>query len=293
MELAEKTGHASIYWDRQRVRDRWGLEFDIHAPDGFFNWRNPLLDLDDAKLEAFQAPVLNDMDDMFSFAESDLAKYSSERLVMCNGYGGIFERSYNLTSFEEFMYLLAAEPDLACKLMDKVLEYKIEIAKETIQRGFKVAHYGDDLGTQVATLMSRDMFRNTLLPRMKKLFRVYKDGGMPIQMHSCGHITAFIPDLIDIGLDILEPVQPIMNIQFLKREYGKDITFYGGIDTQDLLTYQSPAKVKEETLRTIDILGHNGGYICAPSQEIMPNVPVENVLAFLDAVKETRGNRLS
>ena len=109
-------------------------------------------------------------------------------------------------------------------------------------------------------------------------------------MHSCGNIINFLPDLIDIGLDILEPVQPIMDIQYLKREFGKDLTFFGGVDTQDLLAFQKPATVREVTLRTIDILGHNGGLIISPAQEIMPDVPVENVIAFLDAVVQARGS---
>jgi uroporphyrinogen decarboxylase len=288
-KLSEKAGILKIDWENEKVLDRWGMQFELHAPFGFFNMRHPLKDINDEKLDAFNPPSLDDMDLLFSLAEEDLKKYSEDYLVVVSGYCGIFERSYNLTSFEEFMYLLAAEPDLACRLMDKVLEYKLEIARQTVKRGFKLAHYGDDLGTQLSTFVSEDMFKSTILPRIKKLWRVYKDAGLPVQMHSCGNITKFIPYLIDIGLDVLEPTQPCMDLKFLKKEYGSSITFYGGIDTQNLLTYQSPQKVREETLRTIDILGNNGGYIVAPSQEIMPNVPVENVIALLEAIKEARG----
>ena len=125
-KFAAETGYASIDWAAQRIRDRWGMEFDIYAPDGFFNLRNPLIDLDDTKLASFQTPSLANMDELFSLAESELRKYSDDHLVIVNGYNGVFERSYNLTSFEEFMYLIAAEPKLACSLMDKVIEYKIE-----------------------------------------------------------------------------------------------------------------------------------------------------------------------
>lgn len=289
MKIAEKAGSANIDWENEKVQDRWGMQFELHAPDGFFNLRNPLKNLDEEKLANYKTPSLDNMDLLFLMADEDLKKYSDEYLVIVNGYNGVFERSYNLTSFEEFMYLLAAEPELACALMDKVTDFKVEIAKETVKRGFKLAHHGDDLGTQITTLMSEDMFKSTILPRIKRLFRVYKDAGIPVQMHSCGNITKFIPYLIDAGLDVLEPVQPVMDFKFLKKEYGNDITFYGGIDTQDLLTYQKPQTVKEETLRIIDILGKNGGYIVAPSQEIMPNVPIENVIAFMEAVKEARG----
>jgi uroporphyrinogen decarboxylase len=104
-------------------------------------------------------------------------------------------------------------------------------------------------------------------------------------------ITPFIPHLINIGLDVLEPVQPCMDISFLKCEYGKDLTFYGSIDTQDLLAFKGPKEIREETLRTIDILGNGGGYICAPAQEIMDNVPPENVAALVNAIREARGEK--
>ena len=110
-----------------------------------------------------------------------------------------------------------------------------------------------------------------------------------MQMHSCGKITPFIPYLIDAGLDVLEPVQACMDFKFLKREYGKDLTFYGGVDTQDLLTFRTPEEVYEGTMRTIDTLGKNGGLIIGPSQEIMNNVPVENVLAMMNAIKKAKG----
>ncbi len=88
---------------------------------------------------------------------------------------------------------------------------------------------------------------------------------------------------------MLEPVQTCMDIRYLKNEFGKDLTFYGGVDTQQLLTFDTAENVYHETLRTIDILGKDGGLIIAPSQEVMNNVPVENVLAFMKAVKEARG----
>ncbi len=206
-----------------------------------------------------------------------------------SGYNGIWEKAYQLTEIENFMYLLAVEPEKACYLMDVICEYKVEVAKETVKRGFPIGHYGDDLGTQISTFVSEDMFVNYFLPRIKRVFRVFKDAGLPVQMHSCGKITPFIPHLIDAGLDVLEPLQNCMDFQFLKNEYGKDLTFYGGVDTQDLLTFRTPGEVFEETLKVIDVLGKGGGLIIAPSQEVMNNVPVENVLAFMRAVKKARG----
>ncbi|MCH1983500.1 hypothetical protein MCG98_13085 [Ruminococcus sp. OA3] len=272
------------------VYDLWGMKFDL-SDGGYFNYANPLAGCidEDEILETFHAPPLENLDILFSVAEEDLKKYGDEYLVVVSGYTGIWERSWNLVGIEEFMCMLSEDPERACKIMDIITEYKMIMAEQVVKRGFPIGHYGDDLGTQISTFFSEDMFVRYLLPRIRKIFRVFKDGGIPVQMHSCGKITPFIPHLIDAGLDVLEPVQACMDFEFLKREYGKDLTFYGGVDTQDLLTFRSAEDVYEGTMRTIDILGRNGGLIIGPSQEIMNNVPVENVLAMMRAIKRAKG----
>ena len=289
VELAFATGRAykdeKGYWV-----DPWGLKFDPNATS-YFNMGHPLKDVvdDSSILDDWHAPILDDMDLQFKYAEEDLKKYSGDFLVVMSGYNGIWEKTYDMMEIENFMYTLADDPDSIEKIFDIVTDYKVEIAKETVKRGFKIGHHGDDLGTQVSTFFSEETFCHFLKPRLKRLFDVYHDAGIPVQMHSCGKITPFIPHLIDIGLDILEPVQPVMDLEFLQREYGKDLIFYGGIDTQDLLAFRSPDEIYEETLRVIDILGKDGGYICGPAQEIMDNVPPENVDALIRAIRHYRG----
>lgn len=291
MGIAKENGRVIVDpKEPHMVYDLWGMKFDL-SDGGYFNYANPLagcLD-DDSLSEMFAAPPLEDLDVLFSVAEEDLKKYGDDYLVLVSGYTGIWERAWNLVGIEEFMCMLHEEPDKACHIMDVITDYKTMIAKEVVKRGFKIGHYGDDLGTQISTFFSEDMFVEYLLPRIKKIFRIFKDGGIPVQMHSCGKITPFIPYLIDAGLDVLEPVQACMDFEFLKREYGKDLTFYGGVDTQDLLTFRTPDEVYEGTMRTIDILGHNGGLIVGPSQEIMNNVPTDNVLAMMRAIKKCKG----
>lgn len=291
MREAARSGRIQIDFVRGRVTDGWGMEFALDAT-GYNNLAHPLAGLEDdpSLLERYRAPaLLEDRDLLFHSAEADLRRYSGDFLVMLSGYNGIWEKSYNLVGMEDFMCLLIGDPNLACAVMDLVCDYKVEIARETGKRGFRVGHYGDDLGTQVSTLVSEDVFVRYFKPRMRRVFDAFHAAGIPVQMHSCGAITPFIPHLIEIGLDILEPVQTCMDIAALKREYGADLTFYGGVDTQELLAFAKPDEVREETLRTISILGRNGGYICGPSQEIMDNVPVENVIALAGAIREARG----
>lgn len=291
MKAAREAGrYIDVPGEEGMIYDLWGMKYNVND-GGYFNYCHPLKECteDDTLLENYHAPDISDMDKLFEIAEEDLKKYGDDFLVEMGGYNGIWEKSYQLTGMEEFMYLLAVEPEKACRLMDIICEYKVEIAKETVRRGFPIGHYGDDLGTQISTFISEEMFVKYFLPRIKKVFRVFKDNDIPVQMHSCGKITPFIPYLIDAGLDVLEPVQTCMDIQFLKDEYGKYLTFYGGVDTQWLLTFDTPDNVYKETLKTIDILGKGGGLIIAPSQEVMNNVPVDNVLAFMKAVKKARG----
>jgi uroporphyrinogen decarboxylase len=172
--------------------------------------------------------------------------------------------------------------------MDKVCEYKIGVAEKIVALGFKMAHSGDDFGTQKGGFFSNAMFKEMILPRLKRIWKVFQDAKLPIMLHSCGDVTQYLPDLIDIGLNILEPCQPCMDLEYLKREFGNDLIFYGGIDTQKL-PFLSPDQTREMVKKTIRILGKGGGYIIAASQEIMNDVPISNIKALVETIREERG----
>jgi uroporphyrinogen decarboxylase len=223
----------------------------------------------------------------------ELAKYRSQGIYSTpSGYFGIWERGNGMLGFEENMMHMACEPEISRAMFEKITEYKIRVAKEYLKYDLPIYHHGDDLGFQTSTFFSEKMFCDMLLPHLKKLFRVYKDACKKIAYHSCGNITKLIPHLIDIGVDILEPVQPCMDLKFLKKEFGKDIIFWGGIDTQYILPFGKPAEVREHTRDVIRVLGRGGGLIIAPSQEIMPDVPIENIKAMLETIKEERAKVL-
>ena len=217
MREAAEAGRTVIDHARGRVIDPWGMEFELDAT-GFNNLAHPLAGLEDAPalLDRYPRPDLSPagMEVLFRSAVQDMQRYSGDFLVMLSGYNGIWEKSYNLVGMEDFMCLLLSEPELACRVMDMVCEYKVAVARETGRRGFKIGHYGDDLGTQVSTLVSEDVFIKYFKPRMAKVFAAFRESGIPVQMHSCGKITPFLPHLIEIGLDVLEPVQTCMDLGF-------------------------------------------------------------------------------
>ena len=150
---------------------------------------------------------------------------------------------------------------------------------------------GDDFATQRGLMLSPEAWRRFLKPHYARLFGVGKCAGKVIWFHSCGDVTAVIPDLIEIGVDVWETVQlhtlPISACE-LKREYGRDLAFFGGVNTQRL-PFAKPDEVRNEVRRCIEALGEGGGYICGPDHHIKPDVSAENTLALFDAAREFSG----
>ncbi|MCC8167284.1 MAG: hypothetical protein LIQ31_14370 [Planctomycetes bacterium] len=310
MDRLEEEGFCKVDRKNHLVFDSWGMGIvqfidgynPIFAPmrdgdrsmgQGFMPPRLPadFLTMDDEDaVQAYTAPDI-DMPGAYTPIRDAVQKSAAvDRLVVAAGYSGVFERAYGLRSFEAFMMDLAAEPERAMRLMNVIADFKVEDAKRKVAMGVQIGHHGDDLATQIASFFSPDMFKDMFLPNIKRIFAVFKDADLPVAMHSCGNITAFIPDLIDAGLDLLEPVQPCMDLEYLKREFGRDLSFWGGIDTQELLPFAPPDKVREETRRVMRILGKNGGYIAGPSQEVMNDVPVANIIAMVETIREEQYN---
>jgi len=308
MARLAKMGFCGPYFEKNVVFDAWGMGIQVGS-DGFFSCFHPLQNqtppdyadhmppdmvrecLFEADInvaaEKYRAPDITRphiWDDM----ERDLAQHSGEYLVMPSGYFAIYERVMALMGFEEYMMNMALEPKAVHLLLDKVTEYRIEYAKKVVEMGFKMAHHGDDLGMQTGTVFSREMFREFVLPRLKAAWEPYNKAGIPIAMHSCGNLTDFIPDLLEIGLRVLEPVQPVMDLKYLKKEFGKHLVFWGGIETQNILPFGTPEQVKKLARDTIRTLGKGGGHIIAPSQEVMNDVPIANVKALVETIVEER-----
>ena len=152
---------------------------------------------------------------------------------------------------------------------------------------------GDDFGSQSGMILSPEMWRKWFKPRICRMFGAFRAlrPDLKIAWHSCGSITPIIPDFIEIGLDIINPVQPLarnMDPEFLAREFGRDLVFFGGLDVQHLLPFGSPEQIKTEVRRMIEVLGRHGAYIIAPAHNIQDDTPVENVLALYEAVQGTQ-----
>ena len=288
LKKAEKTIYARVDWDRQVLYDRWGIGFDMKS-DGTCIVCHPLRGATEEEIMKYEPPD-PDVPDNYSMAEEDLKKYSEEYLLFLSGYLGILERAWMLLGFEELLMGMASGLKSVSVLLEKILENKLAIAKKTIALGFEVGHTGDDFGGQTGLMFSRDMWRKYFRPLYRRLWGEFKDSGLPVIHHSCGNVTEILGDFIDLGVDVLEPVQHVMDFRKLKTDFGKHITFWGGIATQNVFPFGTPDDVRRETRIVIETLGKDGGLIIAPDQEIMADVPIENIVAYVQTVRECRGS---
>ena len=150
---------------------------------------------------------------------------------------------------------------------------------------------GSDWGTQRGLLMSPQSWTTLIREGERMEYELVHSMKKDVFVHSCGKIDAILPDLCEIGVDGLNPVQPeCMDLAELKEKYGDTLTYFGGISTQQILPNGTPDEVRRETRRVVELMSRNGGYITAPSQEIMPDVPYENLLALIDTAKEYAGD---
>ncbi len=223
--------------------------------------------------------------------DEKIATYKNDYGVIGDLETAIFETSWYLTGLEKFFMDMLIRPPYFDKLLDTVMNIHLEIGKEMIRRGVDMIWAGDDFGGQNGLLMDPVQWREIFKPRMKYMFEEFRkvNPDIKIAWHTCGSVVDLIPEFIEIGLDILNPLQPLakgMEPEFLKREYGKDLIFFGGICVQELMPNGTPQQIKDEVKRRVEILGKGGGYILAPAHNIQDDTPIENIMAFFEAVHE-------
>jgi len=191
---------------------------------------------------------------------------------------------------------LQRNPEYACRMMDIITDHFFCIIKNALKvvgDNVDIVLAGDDMGTQQSTLFSPEVYRRLIKPRHKLLFDVIKTKpDLKMALHSCGSISSLLEDLIEMGVDAINPVQinaANMEPERLKEEFGDRLTFWGGIDTQKVLPFGSPDEVRREVRRIIDILGRNGGYVLNSVHNIQSDVPPENVVAMFDEACSYQG----
>lgn len=242
-------------------------------------------------IEKFSWPDASEfLNDDFQQYISEASNINSEYATVLNLPSGIFMRCIYLRGFTQFMKDLYLNPKFAEALLDKVMQVWVQITETVLnQLGeyIDIVHYGEDLGMQDRPLIKPKLYRALLKPKHKRIMEVIRSTSeAKILFHSDGSIYPLLPDLIDIGVDAVNPVQPSaanMDPAKLKREYGRNLTFWGGIDTQSVLPQGSTRDVVNEVRKRIQQLAPGGGYVLAAVHNIQPDVPPKNIVAMLQA----------
>ena len=273
--------------------NEWGMKFvDVGIYFEFHEY--PLAHaqtVEDIKKYPFPDPYA---EGRFDNAAAAIKKYGNDYAIVADLETVVFETSWYLVGMQKLLTDMAMGEEYIPVLFDKVMEVNVNVGKKLIEMGADILWAGDDFGSQNGMLLAPDMWRLYFKPRIKEMFQEFRSVNQDIKIawHSCGSIVPVIPDFIEIGLDILNPIQPLakgMTPEYLKGNFGSELCFFGGIDIQDLMPNGSPEEIKTEVKRRIDILGKDGGYIIAPAHNIQDDTPVENIVAFYEAVQEVGG----
>lgn len=229
-------------------------------------------------------------DDRFQLAEEQIKKFGTDFAVVGRAKTTIFERSWYLVGMEKFLLDLGREKEYIPILLDKVMAYSLAVAKKLIDLGCDIILTGDDFGTQTGMLISPRTFRQIFKPRFEEFFKQLRrwKPEVIIAYHSCGMIEPIIPDLIDIGIDVLQSLQPIkgMERKKLKEKYGAYISLWGALDEQSLLPFGSVKEVGEEVKNIVDDMAPEGGFILSAAHNIQGDTSVENILMIYETVEE-------
>ena len=204
-------------------------------------------------------------------------------------WGTFFERSWHMRGMEQLFLDFYDNPDFAAALLDRMLKLRLFMATRLAEAGVDILHTGDDLGMQHGLIMSVALWRKWIKPRLAQVWAAARrvNPHILISYHSDGYIEPFIPDLIEMGLDVLNPVQPeCMDPAEIKRKFGDRLAFFGTIGNQTTLPFGSPEDVRREVRLRIETVGKGGGLVLAPSHLVEPDVPWENLLAFFEAAEE-------
>jgi len=270
--------------------DFWGIEW---VREGFFNQirRSPLAHAEETVIRQYVFPY-GRTEDLLSNMDAVIAN-RKEYFIGCDISPCLLELLFRIRGMEDALFDLAAAPGIADTLLGMAADFAVHLADEACDRFvLDWLWTGDDVGGQEAMILSPTRWRASIRPHLADIFAVGKQHNLPVAYHSCGAIRPIIPDLIEIGLDVLNPIQcncPGMEPVSLKKEFGKDLAFMGGVDTQELLPRGTAEEVFRATRTLVEeMTADGGGYILAASHSVPPETPLDNIFAMYAAAGESR-----
>ena len=282
-------GMIKVYYRGSRMTqagtDIWGVRWEGGTPAGQ-EWEpmvqpyavgHPLTDL--SKVEEYPFPGPDDPGLMAGL----LSGIDRKQIVLAGELPLLlFERAHALAGMEDLMVAMAENPEAVHTLLRRIADFDIGILKQYIELGVEAVRCQDDYGGQASLLMSPRMWRKLIKPELARIYKAAKEAGLILFHHSCGNVMEIVPDLIEIGVDVLDSVQPNTNDRAkLKELYGNRLSFMGGMDTHYALSQGTAEEIEEEVKRSLRLLGDGGGYILGPDN-LIP-IPERRYRAYLAA----------
>lgn len=284
----------SYYMDDKPYTDEWGVGWDVHpyeTPFGTGHYTeiasHPLAD--EAAISGYQPPDPHRLE-LYAASEQTLRSFKDEYWIVGVTVTTIFETAWALRGLEQMMLDLVMNPDLANHLLDIPYNYHLTAAKKLVEMGVDMIWAGDDVGAQRQMMISPRMWRKFFKHRMANYISELKaiNPNVKVAYHTDGNVMPIIPDLIEIGLDVLNPIQPAsMDPVEIKKQFGDKLSFWGTIDEQQTLPFGSPEDVANEVRQRLTTVGYNGGLILGPTHHVQLDTPLENFWAMVNSITNT------
>ena len=261
-----------VVWDRS-------VDKDIGIVEGCL--------LPEPTLERYEFPDPLDSH-FFGNIPAKISEYEDCFRVFKIGFS-LYERAWTLRGMGNLLMDFIANPDFVHELLHKIANYNIAQVNEALKYDIDAVYFGDDWGQQTGLQMGSRLWREFIYVELKRMYSVVREAGKYVMIHSCGKVDELFDDLIDIGLNCFNPFQPeVMDVFGLMKKYKGRLAFHGGLSTQRTLPYGSVEDVKNEAVELLEA-GRGGGYIFAPSPAVEGDVPLENMLAFIDMLHSQDG----
>jgi uroporphyrinogen decarboxylase len=293
--LLTSVGWANSYYQQEGpYTDEWGVRWQPCAYQTRFGTGHyteivghPLAD--DAATETYRAPDPT-RPHLYAEAEGLLAEHKQEYFIVGVTVTTIFETAWALRGPRQLMMDFILAPDLADRILEIPFQYHLVAAKRLVEMGVDMIWTGDDVGCQRGMLISPHHWRKFLKPRMAKFISELKgiNPKVKVAYHSDGDISAILPELIEIGVDVLNPIQPAcMDPAEIKKKFADRLCFWGSIDEQHTLPFGTTDEVRQEVLTRLKTFGKRGGLILGPTHHVQLDTPMENFRAMVDTIRET------
>jgi uroporphyrinogen decarboxylase len=266
----------------------------MHVPGSMYHFTHivsPLRNADTlSEIEKFKFPSHCDCrrEDKKVLRDAVIKAHSEGKVARCY-IGHMYEDAWQIRDYQKFLMDMVLQPEICEYILDRLMEYNIETAVAGAEAGADFIRLGDDVANQRTLMFSIDMWRHFIKPRWAKVIaearKIKTD--IAVWYHSDGNIMSIVPELIEIGVDILNPVQPeCMDIMEVKRKFGRQIVIDGAIGTQSVMPFGSAEDVRKAVRNVKEVLGYDGALIISPTHVLEPEVPISNVEAFFDECKK-------